>query len=312
MLTTDSQMELFINDYKRSRVIAEASVRAVLNRAIGFEQKFQKPFYEFTVDEVLEMYKSAHSMSDRYLQNSNATLKHAARWMMYKSQFGGQSAYEDITKEMMIGCVDTEKQKRAVISYDDLIDIQNELLNWTDKGILAMLFLGAGGSWLKELTFFSKNQISANDGLIYLKSGKVLPATSEECELIRRACNEDELISFGQTGRIVKVIPHGLFKQRTNALSASDNPNNDGDLERRFRFIQRRLMLISDDLGMQLSSGSVQTSGLLHYLKEGVEASGLSFREYVKTDEAKALAKRYDLYSSFAPQMLIDKFEQYF
>ena len=312
MLTNDGQIELFINDYKRSRIIAEASVRAVLNRAMEFEQKFQKRFYEFTTDEVLEMYKSAHSMSDRYLQNSNATLKHAARWMMYKNKLNGQSVYEDITKELMIGCVDTEKQKRAVITYDDLIGIQNELLNWTDKGILSMLFLGAGGSWLKELTFFSKNQISVNDGLIYLKSGKTLPVTQEECELIRRACNEDELISFGQTGRVVKVVPHGLFKQRTNALSASDNPNNDGDLERRFRFIQRRLILISEDLGIQINSGSIQTSGLLHYLREGVEASGVSFREYVKTDEAKALAKRYDIYSDFAPQILVDKFEQYF
>ena len=312
MLTTDSQMESFVNDYKRSRIITEASVRAVLNRAIEFEQRFQKPFYEFTVDEVLEMYKSAHSMSDRYLQNSNATLKHAARWMIYKNKLGGQSVYEDITKDLMIGCVDAEKQKRALMSYDDLVDMQNELLNWTDKGILTMLFLGAGGNLLKELTFFDKSQISVTDGCIYFKTGKVIPATDEECELIRRACSEDELISFGQTGRIVKVIPRGLFKQRTNCLSASDNPNSDGDLGRRFRFIQRRLMLISEDLGVQVSPGSIQTSGLLHCLKEGVGVSGLSFREYVKTDEAKVLAKRYDIYSDFAPQMLVDKFEQYF
>ena len=71
-------------------------------------------------------------------------------------------------------------------------------------------------------------------------------------------------------------------------------------------------MLISEDLGIQLSPGSIQTSGLLHYLKKNVEMSGLSFREYVKTDEARALAKRYDIYSDFAPQMLVDKFEQYF
>ena len=312
MLTNDSQMELFINDYKRSRIITEASVRAVLNRAMEFERKLQKPFYEFTVDDALEMYRSAHSMSDRYLQNSNATLKHAARWMMYKNGLNGQSVYEDITKDLIIECVDAEKQKRALMNYDDLVDVQNELLNWTDKGILTMLFLGAGGNLLKELTFFDKSQISATDGCIYFKTGKIIPATDEECEIIRRACNEDELISFGQTGRIVKVIPRGLFKQRTNCLSASDNPNSDGDLGRRFRFIQRRLMLISEDLGIQLSPGSIHTSGLLHCLKEGVEASGLSFREYVKTDEAKALAKRFDIYSDFAPQILQEKFSTYF
>ena len=70
MLTTEMEMELFLTEYKRSRVIVEASVRAILNRALEFEKKFQKPFYEFTIDEILEMYKAAHAISDRSLQNT--------------------------------------------------------------------------------------------------------------------------------------------------------------------------------------------------------------------------------------------------
>ena len=41
-----------------------------------------------------------------------------------------------------------------ILSREDLTNIQNDLLNATDRGILEMLFLGAGGNWLKELTFF--------------------------------------------------------------------------------------------------------------------------------------------------------------
>ena len=309
-----SEIEInnFIEEYGRSRVIIETSVRAALNRAMEFEDKFEKPFYEFNQDEILEMYESAHAISDRSLQNSNLTLKHAARWIIYNNKLDIKSAYENITKELIQGCVDTKKQRSLIISQDDLISMQNELLNWTDKGILMMLFLGAGSNWLKELTFFDKSQVSKSEGLVYFKTGKVIPVTDEQCELIRKACNEDELASFGQTMRIAKVIPHGFFKQRTNALSASDNPNNEQDLERRFRFVQRRLALISGDLGVQLNSSGLQTSGLLHFLKRGVEASGLTLREYVKTDEAKSLARRYDIYSDFSPQILFEKFEKYF
>ena len=309
-----SEIEInnFIEEYGRSRVIIETSVRAALNRAMEFEDKFEKPFYEFNQDEILEMYESAHTISDRSLQNSNLTLKHAARWIIYNNKLDIKSAYENITKELIQGCVDTKKQRSLIISQDDLISMQNELLNWTDKGILMMLFLGAGGNWLKELTFFDKSQVSRSEGLVYFKTGKVIPVTDEQCEFIRKACNEDELASFGQTMRIAKVIPHGFFKQRTNALSASDNPNDKQDLERRFRFVQRRLALISGDLGVQLNSSGLQTSGLLHFLKRGVEASGLTLREYVKTDEAKTLARRYDIYSDFAPQILFEKFEKYF
>ena len=84
MYTTEMEVESFLNEYSRSRVIIEATVRASLNRALGFEKKFQKPFYNFTIDEILEMYKSTHAISDRSLQNTNLILKHAARWMIDK------------------------------------------------------------------------------------------------------------------------------------------------------------------------------------------------------------------------------------
>lgn len=312
MLTTEMEMELFLTEYKRSRVIVETSVRATLNRALEFEQKFQKPFYEFTIDEILEMYKATHAISDRSLQNTNLTLKHAARWMINVKSLSAKSAFEDITKELIKGCVDTKRKAGLILTKDELMEVRDNLLNWTDKGILTLLFLGAGSNWLKELTFFDMSQISRKEGCVYFKTGKVIPITEEDYELIRKACAEDELISFGETSRISKVKSLGLFKVRFNALSDSDNPNDEQDLERRFRFIQRRLLLISKDLGVQLNSGGLQTSGLLYHLKQGVESKGITFREYVKTDEAKNLAKRYDILSDLYGQILIEKFERYF
>ena len=312
MFTTELEVEKFLNEYKRSRVVVEGTVRASLNRALEFERKFQKPFYEFTVDEILEMYKSTHAISDRSLQNTNLTLKHAARWMIDKKGLSNNIPYESVTKELVLSCVDVNRKKNMVLTQDDLNEIQSQLLNWTDKGILQMLFLGAGSNWLKELTFFDMSQVSRKEGVVYFRTGKTIPITEDDYDLIKNACNEEELISFGETSRISKVKSHGFFKVRFNALSDSDDPTDEQDLERRFRFIQRRLLLISKDIGIQLTSGGIQTSGLLHHLKQGVEESGLTFREYVKTQEAKELARRYDIMSDLYGQMLVDKFEEYF
>ena len=312
ILTTEREVESFLNEYSRSRVIIEATVRASLNRALEFEKKFQKPFYEFAVDEILEMYKSMHAISDRSLQNTNLTLKHATRWMLDKRKLSAESPYEKVTKDLMLGCVDANKKKNLIWTKDDLIEINGQLLNWTDKGILQMLFLGAGGNWLKELTFFSMSQVSRKAGLVYMKTGKVIPITEEDYELIKKACNEEELISFGDTSRISKVESYGFFKRRFNALSANEDSNDEQDLERRFRFIQRRLLLISKDLGVRLTSSGIQTGGLLYHLKQGVEESGMTFRDYVKTEEARNLARRYDVMSELYSQILIDKFEEYF
>lgn len=312
MYTTELEVERFINEYSRSRVIVETTVRAILKRALEFEHKFQKSFYEFSTEEIMEMYKAAHAISDRSLQNTNLTLKHAARWMAAAKGLEASNQYESMTKELIRQCVDEKRKDGLILTKEDLAEIQEQLLNWTDKGILMMLFLGAGSQWLKELTFFDMSQVSRKDCLVYFRTGKVIPIAYEDYELLRAACAEEELISFGETARISKVKSCGLFKVRFNALSDSDNPNDEQDSERRFRFVQRRLMLISKDLGIQLNSGSLQTSGLLHHLKEGVQESGLTFREYVKTKEVKELARRYDIMSDLYVQILVDKFEKYF
>ena len=312
MYTTELEVESFLEEYKRSRVIVETTVRASLNRAIEFEQKFQKPFYEFATDEILEMYKSAHAISDRSLQNTNLTLKHAARWMIDRKELNVKSTYEDITKDLIRECVDTQRKASLILTKDELEEIQSELLNWTDKAILFLLFEGVGGHMLKELTFMDWDQVSRKDLKVYFRSGKTIDITAEQYELLKNAFQEEELISFGTTSRVSKVKSLGIYKARFNSLSDNDDITNAGDIERRYRFCQRRLMLISKDLEIVVTSGSIQESGFLHYIKEGIQQSGLDFLQYIKTEECKALARRYDVYTDLYVQIVKEKFFKYF
>ena len=69
---------------------------------------------------------------------------------------------------------------------------------------------------------------------------------------------------------------------------------------------------MSQDLGIKLTAGGISASGLLHHIQLGVKETGLSFREFVKTDEAKELARRYDIMSELYSQILVEKFNMYF
>ena len=312
VLTQTGQIEEFIEYYQRSRVITVASVRAILYRALEYERKFNKSFDQFTQDEVLQMYKSIRAISTRSLQNYNLVLKHAARWILDQQKKTLQNIYDDITKDMIRQCVNTQKKGELLINKEQLIDIQNNLLNDVDKAILLLLFEGVGGNKLKELMFMDWNQISRQALKIYFRTGKTIDITLQDYQLLRRAFQEDELISFGVTRQISKVKSLGLYKARFNTLSDNDDITNDGDVERRYRFAQRRLMLISKDLDVTLTSGSVQESGFLHYIKEGMRASNLSFLEFIKTNECKILARRYDLYTDLYVQIVKEKFYKYF
>lgn len=309
MFTSESQIEGFLKEYTRSRVVAETSVRAILRRAVEWEKKFDKAFYDFDKEEALEMFKSAHAISVVSLQNANLTLKHAARYFLNKV---GGNVYEGIGKYDLEECVDKDKKSGLIFTKEEIEDIQGQLLNWVDKCILFLLFQGVGGEWLRELTFMDSDQVSRKDLKIYFRNGKVIDITPEEYEMLRRGLQEDETISFGTTMRVAKVVPHGIYKERTNALSANDDITDIKAIEKRYRWVQRRIMLIAKNFDIKMTSGSVQESGLLYYIKEAMRESGMEFLEFIKSKEAKELAWRYDIRSDLYPQILKDKFYKYF
>lgn len=312
MYTSEKEVNSFLQEYKRSKVIIETTTRAVLNRAIEFEERFGKPFYEFTTEQALEMYESAHAISIVSLQNMNLLLKNASRWFAYKHGKTFDSVYENITKDILLTVIDVEKQKSMMLSREDVDSIKANLLNYTDQAIIEALFLGFGSLWLRELSFFEISQVDTSDYVVYFKTGKSIPIDKETYELFKAACEEDELMSFGSTARVAKVVSHGIYKVRANALSSNSDWNSEGDMERRYRFILRRLTLISKDLGVKISPTGLQSSGLLWHLQQGIKETGMTFREYVKTEQACDLARRYDILTAFQSQVLVQKYEQYF
>ena len=312
MYTNEQEIEDFLQEYGRSRVIIETTTRATLNRAVEFEHKFNKPFYQFTTEEALEMYKSVHAISVVTLQNNNLVLKHAARWFAYKYKKEVANTYEEMTKDVLNEAVDIEKQKSLILSREDINNLKGNLLNKIDQAIVEMLFQGAGGEWLKEVSFLDRRQVDREHLMVYFKTGKNIPVTDEICGLLMEAFAEDELISFGSTTRVAKVTGSGLYKVRANALSDNSDYHSEQDTQRRYRFIQRRLLLITKDLGIRLKASGLQASGLLHYIRLGMEETGLSFREFVKTERAKWLAHRYDIRSDLYAQIIQDKLGQYF
>lgn len=310
--TTQQQVERFINEYMSSRVVVEASVRAILNRALGYEAAFKKPFYDFTQDEVLQMFKESHTISITAIQSANTILRHASNWMKFEKGENQTNAYQTITKEDLKQCIDTAKKDSLLITRDQLNDIQMELLNATDRAILEMLFLGAGGRWCKELSFLSRDNLSTADKCVYFRTGKQLHVGNKVIDLLLEAFNETELVSYSGLMKISKVKSLGIYKLRSNALSDNSDPSDEKDQERRFRFIQRRLHIISEYVGIELKASTIQDGGLLHHIKHGITASDMPFREFVNSDQGRVLARQYDIYSEFAPSVLISKFIEYF
>lgn len=71
-------------------------------------------------------------------------------------------------------------------------------------------------------------------------------------------------------------------------------------------------MIIRKYTGVQMTPNTIQNSGLLHYLQEGVHRTGMSFRDFAHSEEGRKLAMQYDMLPEYAPVTLIEKFKKYF
>lgn len=286
----------------------ETTVRACVQSALSYEKKYDKKVIEFAPDEILNMMTDLHSISIGSLQNRILCLESFCKWYAEQLNVKFDNAYTAITKEMLLGCLDQSKRNLKTIDRDQIVDLENSLYNWTDKAILELLFLGAQGSQGREYCFFDNDNIDSENNMIRFYNGKIISVDKRCIDILQNAIREVRLYPYSGI-RTKKVISHGIYKEAANAIHLSNNINDDADADRRYRWFQQRLDIISEYLGVDLVPQNLNDSGLRYYIKQGMLCNDMSFRRYISTSECKTIANRYGIESDLYQQILIDKFE---
>ena len=86
-------------------------------------------------------------------------------------------------------CIDEDVKKNKYITYEQLYEIQTQLLNYTDSAILECLWNGISGKELHDLTHLEREQVSASKMEITFEDGKVIKIYPGLCELLDKAFN---------------------------------------------------------------------------------------------------------------------------
>jgi hypothetical protein len=141
-------------------------------------------------------------------------------------------------------------------------------------------------------------------GDILVVNGKKFPMTSRLKELLPRAFDEIEIMSYGDTMKVVPVNGKGrIYKERCNARGVN-TPDS------RFRFFYRRIQIFRDYLGIPgLTMKNISSSGLWHYLQIGMEETSLDLRGFLRTEKGKELAIRYGFSGDYYLENVISKYE---
>lgn len=289
--------EQFIKEYMRSKVVIETSIYAIFKRVAIFEEGFEKDAAEFTKDEILTMLKAFNSKSVNSLLNYVVILKHYSRW---KTGTIGDNEYEEIGKNDVESLIN----KGKILTEEDIHEIEDQLLNWSDKAILLLLWIGVSGQSMMDIYTLSENNVDFENKIINI-NGNEYPLTDRLAYVLPKAFDEDELMSYGTTMRVIPVKGKGrIYKERPNSLGVNTN-------DAVFRYFYRKIRIFREYLDISgLTMKDIQKFGLLHYLQLGMKECNLSLREFLRTKQGEKLAKRYG-FDDYWVDSISSKYSQY-
>lgn len=295
----------FIKDYMRSRVVAATSLSAIFNKTEPFENMLGKDCSQFNQEEILEMYKQFGAKSRNALENYNVYLKSYTAFRLYHKQISNENAYNRINKEMIKGCMDDDLQKQLYLTREQVDDIENELFNYTDKAIVEALWNGISGKSMSDLVSLERNMFSDDKRSLIFPDGRIVAIDQRLSEFLDKAFSETEYMCYGNTIKVEKLVGYDtLYKERSNAHTS---PSND----KFFRWIYRRVQNYRKQLDIPgLTMKNIQASGLLYKLQNGMQQNDCSMREFLYTEEGKALAMQYGYKPEHYVDVIVDKYDK--
>ena len=296
--------EGFIKDYMRSRVIARTSLYSLFRKTEPFEEDKKKDCSSFDQDEILSMYADFKSKSIYVLLNYNTILKAYCAWRGYYKKDNVTKSYDNITIELLKPCIPEDSNK--FLSRDEMIEIEEQLYNWTDKAILECLWEGISGPSMNDLVKINKDMVNSEEKSLYFSDGRIIKLTDRLYKFLTKAFNETEYMCYGTTLRVKKLIGVGrLYKERDNAHAADSDDRN-------FRWVYRKVQNFREHVGIpSLTMKNIHISGMYHYLCQGMQDTGLDLKSFWKSEDGKNLAQKYGFHSESYVDNLTHRFKDF-
>lgn len=296
--------EGFIKDYMRSRVVARTSLYSLLRKTEPFEEKYDKDCSQFNQNEVITMYTEFKAKSVYVLLNYNTILKAYCVWRRYYHKEKVTESYENITIELLKPCVPEESNK--FLSREEIIEIEDQLYNWTDKAILECLWEGISGPSMIDLVNINKSMVDFKEKEMYFSDGRIINLTDRLCEFLSKAFDETEYMCYGETLRVKKLAGIGnLYKERDNAYATDSN-------DKYFRWVYRKVQNFRDHVGIPgLTMKNIHISGMYHYLCQAMQETGLDLKSFLRSEDGKRLADKYGFHSESYVDNLTHRFKDF-
>lgn len=157
-----------------------------------------KDICDFTIQEIIELYKFLDSKSFDTLWLYNNNLKIYTSWCIENTLVkDGMSHFNEITDELIKSCVNVTYLKNSILTKDEILGITRQL-NLREAFAIMAFFEGIKGEQFKEVIYLKASDINKEKQTATLITGRTIPVSKE---FVNLAINANEETTYTTKGR---------------------------------------------------------------------------------------------------------------
>lgn len=262
----------FMDSHKEINLATETLYGLIFNTTESYEEDLDKDISQFTIREIIDLYKSLCSVSINRLVLWNSALNTYARYCHVNNLiYDGQNHFDEVDSDILISCLNVGKINDRILTRDKLEESLKDLLNPSDRAAVLCAFEGINGKRQSELVMLDSSNIVGNTLVFPDRKLEVSELLIKE---LKRSINEytyyifSDSVSGSGVRNFDKDDPR-VFKRMFNAKEENESEIN---LLRRIYLKFRRIEKYMESSAFSLNA--LRESGRIHMINELYKKEG--------------------------------------
>ena len=285
----------------------------LFSKSEPLEKEYGKDVSLFSIDEILQFYKIIDTKSLDVLNNINSWLNLYTTWCMSHLLLPtGINNYQEISMEMMAGCVNKLAMENVILSENEIFSIVNKMQNPREKFLLLMVYETGR---IKNLTNVFDAKLSDFDMENYkLKTvdGRTVSVSRDLCRIARETDATLEYRPYLRSENVKSVnrkrylIDNGFIYKETDTAKSNDP-----------RIKQGRMLLglkkSFDIIGVPkwVSIKDFDNSGVINHFKQIAVEHNMETEDVIRNKEFRESVEYQHAYKIPSPTAFIRRFKEF-
>lgn len=271
----------YIQEKESDTVLPTNHLYNIFNKSASFEERLEKDIFNFTYNEILDMYKTLNYMSIDTLYVLNSSYSQYVNWCLNENLVRDcQNHFLEFNREILLTCVNRIAFEKRIIPRKEILNWCSQLPNPSDCFVILCVFEGISGKEYREIWEMRPEDIDWEKHIIHLCTDRDIEVSEELLEYARQAIEEP--LMYAMTNNMEKTTP--LVDIGTVLKVAPNTKDNVSSYQKGRRVLNKFIRALSFvGVSNYIKPKVIEDSGIIYYINRICDENGLTGYQFLFT-----------------------------